>query len=133
MKRVKQKHTAPELLVRKELHKRGLRYKIGDRRLPGRPDLSFPRYRVAIFVHGCFWHGHHCRLGRRPSTNIAYWVPKIAANRQRDARKEQELRELGWRVITLWQCELSADLRERLFNSLAASIRAETDYGVRDE
>ena len=98
MKRVKQKHTAPELIVRKELHKRGLRYKIGDRRLPGRPDLSFPRYRVAIFVHGCFWHGHHCRLGKRPSTNIDYWVPKIMANRQRDARKEQALRERGWRV-----------------------------------
>ncbi|MBN4688551.1 very short patch repair endonuclease, partial [Escherichia coli] len=68
MKRVKREGTAPELLVRSGLHKRGLRYNIGDRRLPGSPDLSFPRWRVAIFIHGCFWHGHRCRLGREPSS-----------------------------------------------------------------
>lgn len=133
MKRVKQKNTAPELVVRKELHKRGLRYKIGDRGLPGSPDLSFPRYRVAIFVHGCFWHGHDCRLGGRPSTNTDYWIPKIAANQRRDARKEQALRELGWRVFSLWQCELSADSRDYLFDSLAAAIRGESGPVKRDE
>ena len=124
MKRVKQEHTAPELLVRKALHSRGLRYKVGDRKLPGRPDLSFPRYRVAIFVHGCFWHGHACRLGRPPTTNTDYWIPKIDANRKRDARKTQALRDLGWRVFTLWQCELGAADDGHFFDALAAAIRA---------
>ena len=124
MKRVKQKNTAPELIVRKALHKRGLRYKIGDPKLPGRPDLSFPRYRAALFVHGCFWHGHGCRAGRLPSTNTDFWVPKIEGNRERDHRKEAVLRELGWRVFTIWQCEIKADEDGRLLDALAATIRA---------
>ena len=129
MKRVKQKHTAPELIVRKALHGRGLRYKIGDRKLPGSPDLSLPRYRVAIFVHGCFWHGHDCRLGRPPTTNIDYWGPKIEANRKRDARKEQQLRDLGWRVFTLWQCQIDADSSDNLLDALAATIRSPSGDG----
>jgi len=124
MKRVKQKHTAPELLVRKELHKRGLRYNIGDRKLPGSPDLSFPRHRAALFVHGCFWHGHDCRLGRGPTSNVAYWGPKIEANRRRDASKERELANLGWRVRSVWQCELKfAETRREFFDGLAAWVR----------
>ena len=123
MKRVKQKHTAPELTVRKALHKRGLRYNIGDRKLPGRPDLSFPRYGAVVFVHGCFWHGHDCRLGRRPSSNTDYWLPKIEANQRRDATKEGALRERSWRVFTLWQCQIEADLSGQGFDSLAALIR----------
>lgn len=124
MKRVKQKNTAPELIVRKALHKRGLRYKIADRKLPGRPDLSFPRHRAAVFVHGCFWHGHDCRAGRLPTTNTNYWVPKIEGNRQRDLRKEEGLRELGWRVFTLWQCKLGTDASDGLFDELTVSIRS---------
>lgn len=123
MKRVKQKHTAPELVVRKALHKRGLRYKIGDPKLPGRPDLSFPCYGAAVFVHGCFWHGHHCRAGRLPTTNTIFWVPKIEANRKRDIRKEEALRKLGWRVFTVWQCELKAKDDGELLDALAATIR----------
>lgn len=124
MKRVKQKHTDPELIVRKALHKRGLRYNIGDRKLPGRPDLSFPRFRAAVFVHGCFWHGHDCRAGRLPTTNTDFWMPKIKGNRKRDARKEEALRELGWRVFTLWQCQLRGADDDELFDALAMAIRA---------
>ena len=122
MKRVKQKHTAPELTVRKALHKRGLRYKIGDPKLPGRPDLSFPRYRSVVFVHGCFWHGHECRAGRLPTTNTDYWIAKIEANRNRDARKEQALCDLGWRVFTVWQCQLRSAERENRLMELAQAI-----------
>jgi DNA mismatch endonuclease, patch repair protein len=123
MKRVTQKHTAPELLARKHLHRLGLRYNIADRRLPGSPDLSFPRHRAVLFVHGCFWHGHHCRLGRRPTSNTNYWLPKINGNRCRDAKKEDALRELGWRVFTLWQCEIEADAGGAVFDKLADAIR----------
>lgn len=130
MKVVRQKDTAPEMLVRRELHKRGLRYKIGDRKLPGSPDLSFPRYRTVIFVHGCFWHGHDCRLGKLPSSNIEFWTQKMEANRRRDARKEQTLRDRGWRVIIVWQCELEMEAGLcRLFDSLAQCIRASGDAG----
>jgi len=106
MKRVKRSDTRPELTLRKALHRLGLRYVIGDKRLPGTPDLVFPKYGTAVFVHGCFWHGHACRQGRTPKTNTEFWSPKINANRERDARKERALRHLGWRVITVWECEL---------------------------
>lgn len=124
MRRVKQANTKPELIVRKELHHRGLRYVIGDRRLPGSPDLSFPRHRAVVFVHGCFWHGHSCRRGRLPTSNVAYWTPKIAANRERDGRKVSALKAQGWRVFTVWECEIgnTADVKGRM-DSLAASIR----------
>jgi DNA mismatch endonuclease, patch repair protein len=124
MKRVKQANTKPELLVRGELHRRGLRYVIGDRRLPGSPDLSFPRHRAVVFVHGCFWHGHSCRKGRLPTSNIDYWTPKITANRERDERTVAALRAQGWRVFTVWECETSlpSDLAGRM-DALAASIR----------
>lgn len=106
MKRVRRADTKPEMTLRKELHRLGLRYVIGDRRLPGTPDLVFPKYKAVVFVHGCFWHGHACRRGRAPSSNTAYWEPKLRANRQRDSRKERALDDLGWRVFTIWECEL---------------------------
>ena len=117
MKRVKQKHTAPELTARKELHKRGLRYNFGDRRLPGSPDMSFPRHRAALFVHGCFWHGHDCVRGARvPKDNRDYWVGKVERNRARDERSREALTSLGWRVETIWECHLkdAAALEARL-------------------
>ena len=122
MKRVKRSDTKAELTLRKELHSRGFRYVIGDRRLPGTPDIAFPKYKAAVFVHGCFWHGHACRQGRVPSSNVDYWVPKIAANRERDGRKEQTLRELGWRVFTVWECQLKGLDRDGLIDALAEQI-----------
>lgn len=105
MKRVRRSDTGPELKLRKALHRQGLRYVVEDRRLPGSPDIVFPKYRVALFVHGCFWHGHDCRQGRPPSTKQEFWIPKMNANKQRDREKAMALEGLGWRTITVWECE----------------------------
>lgn len=107
MRRVQQKDTALEVLVRKELHRRGFRYRLGGCGLPGRPDIVLPKHRAVVFVHGCFWHAHDCRLGRRPTSNAAFWEHKALANRERDARKEAELQALGWRAFVVWQCEIA--------------------------
>lgn len=106
MRAVRRKDTSLELLVRKELHRHGLRYRLGGCGLPGRPDLVFPKHKAVVFVHGCFWHAHECRLGRRPASNVGFWERKAVANRERDARKEAELQSMGWRVFVVWQCEL---------------------------
>lgn len=122
MKKVKQASTAPEVNLRKAMHRRGLRYVISDKKLPGSPDLSFPKYSAAVFVHGCFWHGHDCRQGRPPSTNTSYWVPKLNANKERDARKEQAIRDLGWQVFTVWECELRNQGVDRISSALGSRI-----------
>lgn len=122
MKRVRRSDTKPEVTLRKELHRLGFRYVIGDKRLPGTPDLVFPKYKAAVFVHGCFWHGHGCRQGRSPSSNVEYWKPKIAANRARDDRKEQLLKEQGWRVFTVWECELKSASLQAVVSQLAQSL-----------
>lgn len=106
MRKVKQRDTAPEKAVRSLLHRLGYRYTLHRKDLPGTPDIVFSRRRLVIFVHGCFWHGHDCRRGRLPKTRLDYWAPKIANNQARDLRKEHDLAELGWRVATVWQCEL---------------------------
>lgn len=123
MKKVKQRDTAPEILVRSLLHRLGFRFFLHRKDLPGRPDLVFPRRKLAVFVHGCFWHGHDCRRGRLPKTRPEFWAPKIESNRARDRRKEKELIELGWRVVTVWQCELDdmAALTERLMAALSVN------------
>ena len=124
MRRVKRKNTVPELLVRRELHARGLRFRVCAAALPGSPDIVFPRWRVALFVHGCFWHGHGCRQGRMPSSNRDYWVKKIEGNRERDSRKAAELVNLGWRVIVVWTCDLrSLDVLRCRMDDVADSIR----------
>jgi DNA mismatch endonuclease (patch repair protein) len=98
--------TGPELLLRKALYRLGYRYRTHYRKLPGKPDVVFPRWRKAIFIHGCFWHGHGCRWGRLPKSRLEYWRPKIAANRSRDRRAARAIRRSGWDVLVVWQCEL---------------------------
>src|SRR5690348_13216076 len=111
MSRVRSKNTKPEIRVRKYLHRRGLRYRIHDRRLPGCPDLTFPSRKVALFVHGCFWHGHEgCRKSTMPTTRTEFWRAKIAANRVRDAEVGSKLDALGWRVLVVWECGLREPL-----------------------
>lgn len=100
------KNTGPELFLRKELYRLGLRYRLCRRDLPGRPDIVFPGYRTAVFVHGCFWHSHGCRLSSVPSSRKQFWEAKFRQNRARDLRAVKELRRLGWKVITVWQCQL---------------------------
>lgn len=107
MRLVKKKDTSPELILRKALYGRRWRYRLHMKGLAGTPDIVFPRRRVAVFVHGCFWHGHACRLGRLPKTRIDFWHSKIASNRARDERKTAALTAAGWRVIAVWQCALT--------------------------
>lgn len=106
MSRIGPKNTKPELTVRRLLHAAGWRYRLHRKGLPGTPDIVFGPRKVALFVHGCFWHGHHCRLGRLPKTRPEFWSEKIAGNRARDARKVEQLMAQGWRVMTVWQCSL---------------------------
>lgn len=106
MKRVRRKDTAPELAVRRFLHRGGFRFRLHRRDLPGTPDIVLTRYRTVIFVNGCFWHGHECAHGAvQPRTNRAFWQEKIRENRARDARKTAALRDAGWHVETVWECE----------------------------
>ena len=106
MSRVRQQHTRPELLLRRALHRRGLRYRLHVRALPGSPDLVLPRFRACVFVHGCFWHRHGCRRTTTPRTNAAFWEAKFAANVVRDARKQAGLLAYFWRVLVVWECAL---------------------------
>lgn len=106
MSRVPQRHTKPEMVVRSALHRLGHRFRLHRKDLPGSPDIVLPKFRTAIFVHGCFWHQHeNCGKSRRPSSNGEYWHTKLDENISRDKRKERELSNLGWRVETVWQCE----------------------------
>src|SRR5271169_4674782 len=106
MARVRQRDTKPEMVVRRLLFAQGRRYRLHARGLPGTPDIVFPRRRAAIFVHGCFWHGHRgCTLATVPKTRAEFWNRKVEDNRKRDAEKEERLRALGWTVLTVWQCE----------------------------
>jgi len=105
MARIRSVNTKPELAVRSLLHIRGLRFRLYRRDLPGHPDLVFPRYRVALFVHGCFWHQHEgCRLASKPKTRTDYWTPKLAANVARDTRSSAALFSLGWHSEIVWEC-----------------------------
>lgn len=106
MARIKGKNTKPELVIRHALHARGLRYLLHDRRLPGRPDLVFPRYKAAVFVHGCFWHGHDCELFRVPGTRPDFWKEKIGRNRIRDGKTMEAIHERGWRTLVIWECSM---------------------------
>jgi DNA mismatch endonuclease (patch repair protein) len=116
MQSVKTKDTGPEWVVRRILHGLGYRYRLHRQDLPGSPDIVFPTRRKAIFVHGCFWHGHGCVKGRGAKSRTEYWTPKIENNRARDERNLNELNALGWNVLVLWQCELTniPELTERL-------------------
>lgn len=107
MSRVRQKGTAPELAVRKLLRAASLRYRTHPKHLPGTPDVVLTEARVAIFVHGCFWHGHdRCKRGKLPEQNSDFWASKIARNRRRDRSAARQLRKRGWSVATVWECQL---------------------------
>jgi DNA mismatch endonuclease (patch repair protein) len=123
MSRVGSKNTGPELAVRRAAHAAGLRFRLHRRDIPGTPDLVFPKYRAAVFVHGCFWHGHGCSKGRLPRSRQEYWVPKIRANHERDIAKTTALEAAGWRVMAIWQCEIGS--REGLGRRIRAFLTGE--------
>src|SRR5438552_5276722 len=131
MRAVKGADTMPELLVRSLVHRMGYRFRLHRKDLPGKPDLVFPGMQKAIFVHGCFWHGHDCARGARvPKQNRDYWVAKVGRNVTRDVRSREALEAAGWRVETIWECELkdAAGLEERLC-ALLSTERSERGRG----
>ena len=123
MSRIKSKDTKPEELVRKYLFSKGLRYRKNDNRYPGHPDIVLPRYKTVVFVHGCFWHRHDgCRYSTTPSSNVDYWTDKFRKNKERDQKEQQQLKELGWRTIIIWECQLKKPVREKNLQNLYDTI-----------
>lgn len=107
MASIRKTDTRPELSVRRVAHSMGYRYRLHRRDLPGTPDLTFPKWRKVIQVHGCFWHQHNCRLGRRrPTTNLDYWSPKLERNKIRDRKNRAKLRRMGWDTLVIWECQV---------------------------
>ena len=117
MAKIKQKNTEPEIIVRHFLYSKGFRYRINLKSLPGSPDIVLPKYKTVIFVHGCFWHGHTCKAGHLPTSNLDSWNLKIEKNIERDRKKNEELEMQGWNVIVVWQCEVKTlkNRHQRLF------------------
>ncbi|WP_238123368.1 MULTISPECIES: very short patch repair endonuclease [unclassified Xanthobacter] len=131
MSRVRAKDTWPEMTVRRLLHHAGFRFRLHRRDLPGRPDIILPRYRTAIFVHGCFWHGHGCSLFRMPATRTDFWSSKIAGNRYRDEAAVTGLRAAGWRSLWVWECALRGKHRltpMELSERMAAFIQGDAGF-----
>ena len=112
MSGIRSTNTKPEIIVRSLLHRQGFRFKLHVKNLPGKPDIVLPKYHAAIFVNGCFWHGHNCRLFKMPSTRRDFWQSKIENNRKNDDRSIKSLCSLGWRVATVWECAMRGPARQ---------------------
>lgn len=111
MSRIKGKDTGIEVAVRKRLFSLGYRYRKNDKRLPGKPDIVFPKYKTVVFVHGCFWHMHSdCKIARIPKSNTNFWIEKLNNNVEKDRKNRDKLEEMGWKVITVWECEIEKDI-----------------------
>ena len=124
MSHIHGKDTKPEELVRKFLFSQGFRYRKNDARLPGKPDIVLPKYKTVIFVNGCFWHKHEgCRYFVWPKNNAVFWKEKITGNVVRDQKNYEKLRNLGWRIITIWECELKPHNRESTLNRVQSELR----------
>lgn len=130
MSMIKGKNTKPEIVVRKYLFSKGFRYRINDKRYPGHPDIILPKYKTAIFVNGCFWHVHEgCADFVWPKTNVEFWRDKLKKNQIRDDRNYTLLREAGWKVIIVWECELGKGKREERMSWLVQEIKPEHEKG----
>ena len=125
-------NTKPELIIRRGLHAEGFRYRLHDQRLPGRPDLVFPKYRAVIFVHGCFWHGHDCHLFKWPKTRKDFWKTKITRNRLVDDRAVLALQKAGWRICVVWECAIKGRTRltaDRMVDRCVSWLRSKRRIG----
>ena len=130
MSRIGPRDTAPEMAIRKPLHRAGYRFRLHRKDLPGRPDLTLPKHRAVIFIHGCFWHGHEgCRNFRIPKTNSAFWKEKIARNIERDRRALVSLKLLGWRVLVVWECAPGAKRVEKTASEIASWLQEQEVAG----
>jgi DNA mismatch endonuclease, patch repair protein len=123
MSQIRNKNTKPELIVRKFLFSHGFRYRINDKKLSGKPDIVLPKYKTVIFVHGCFWHGHEgCKYFVIPKTRTEWWLNKITGNKQKDIENFNKLRSFGWKVLTIFECELKTSNLNNTFNSLLSEL-----------
>lgn len=123
MSKIGSKNTKPELILRSALFKKGFRYRVHRKDLPGKPDIVLPKYKTIIFVHGCFWHYHKdCREGRIPSTNSNFWKTKLLKNVEKDEKNVKSLQEMGWKVMVVWECELEKHLEE-ILEKLVSEIK----------
>jgi DNA mismatch endonuclease (patch repair protein) len=130
MSRIGARDTAPEMAIRKTLHRAGYRFSLHRKDLPGRPDLVLPKHRTVIFVHGCFWHGHEgCRDFRIPKTNVAFWREKIGRNVERDREAIVKLVSLGWRVLVVWECVTGTKRVEKTASEIASWLQDEEVSG----
>jgi DNA mismatch endonuclease (patch repair protein) len=125
MASVKKKNTKPEVIVRSFLHRQGLRFTLHNKRLPGTPDIVFPRYRTVLFVHGCFWHRcPHCAVGKQEvRSNLGYWLPKLERNQARDAKAQAGLAAAGWRVLLIWECQIA---NKSLLRKIVSAVKQRT-------
>lgn len=129
MRHIRAKDTKPEMLLRRGLHAAGLRFRLHQAALPGRPDIVFSRHRAVILVHGCFWHGHDCPLFKEPRTRSEFWAGKIARNRERDRTTVLALCKSGWRILTVWECSMKGAARRtpvEVIETCIAFVRSET-------
>ena len=124
MSKIRAKNTKPEIIVRKILHKLGYRFSLHRRDLPGKPDIVLARRGTVVFVHGCFWHGHK-GCARHPKSNLEYWTPKIERNAERDKIQKKMLKKLGWKVLTIWECELKnvSKLEKKIQKAMLEELR----------
>jgi DNA mismatch endonuclease (patch repair protein) len=123
MAKVSSEDTKPEILVRKYLFSKGIRFRKNVKELPGKPDIVLPKYNTIVFIHGCFWHGHEsCEAAKLPASNIDYWTKKVSSNIKRDSQHTQSLKILGWNVITIWECELKIKNRIKRLELLVGEI-----------
>lgn len=111
MSKIKSKDTKPEITVRKHLHALGYRFRLHDKKLPGKPDIVLKKYKSAIQVRGCFWHQHGCKYSNVPKSNKTYWIPKLKQNKKRDRLNDKKLKKLGWKIIVIWECKLQNELK----------------------
>lgn len=124
MSMIKGKNTKPEMLVRKYLFSLGFRYRLHEKKLPGRPDLVLPKYRTVVFVHGCFWHGHdNCKYFVVPKTRTEWWLNKISTNKSNDLKTVKILKKLGWKVISVWECDLKKGKVDKTLKRIAERIK----------
>ena len=135
MASVRSKDTSPEMSIRRALHVRGFRYRTNVKDLPGKPDIVLPRYRAAIFVHGCFWYAHDCAMFRLPSTRRDFWLKKFRRNRERDEEAGKLLTEAGWRILTVWECAIRGP-EKRAFEAVIDEVanwlvKGETPHEIR--
>lgn len=124
MSQIKGKDTKPEIMVRKFLFANGIRYRLHEKRLPGKPDIVFPKFKKVIFIHGCFWHGHeNCKYFVVPKTRTEWWINKINCNKKADAESAYALKKMGWEVIVIWECELKSNNKDKKLKSILREFK----------